>query len=510
MTRKRRILMLVHPGRIFVEAMRNYLTGLETYSNNEVLFETAVDRGVRYGYDVERDVDLSAFDVVVIHYSLRVALDRVAPNFKDALARFEGLKVLIIQDEYQNTNQAREWIANSGTHVVLTVVPEQHIAAVYPAELCGDAEFINVLTGYVPLVFESGFQPIPHAIREYDIVHRGRDLPMWLGDLAREKLVIAERMAEAADAHGLQHDIKWKTEDRIHGSDWYRFVQSGRVTLGSESGANVFDLTGELSAAVNSFQAEHPEVPYDIVAERFVEEENIGVRMNQISPRIFEAIGLRTGLALFEGDYSGVVQPDEHFIPIKKDFSNLDKVIESIRDVAAVEAMTARAHRDVIASGQYSFRRLAELLDEVVERKFRELDHIVPSPTDGLPRSRSAVLGTSAGGLMAQELSTTAEVLQFHAKRSTEFATKLREQADDPAIDRVRAKLAGAKQEISRLESELHTASTDHGTLTTAIADLESEAKPDLKTSARRTAMLAKHHALRSLKETRARLKGDR
>jgi len=39
-----------------------------------------------------------------------------------------------------------------------------------------------------------------------------------------------------------------------------------------------------------------------------------------ISPRVFEAGLLKSGLILVKGDYSDVVRPWEHYIPIERDF----------------------------------------------------------------------------------------------------------------------------------------------------------------------------------------------
>ena len=45
-----------------------------------------------------------------------------------------------------------------------------------------------------------------------------------------------------------------------------------------------------------------------------------------ISPRHFEAAALRVCQVLFEGRYSGVMEPMRHYIPLRKDFSNFDEV----------------------------------------------------------------------------------------------------------------------------------------------------------------------------------------
>src|SRR6185437_1349650 len=79
------------------------------------------------------------------------------------------------------------------------------------------------------------------------------------------------------------------------------------------------------------------------------------VSMNQISPKVFEAVRLKTGLILMEGNWSDVLEPFTHYLPIKKDWSNIEDVLTAVMDDKKLAVMTERAHRDLIASGRYSY-----------------------------------------------------------------------------------------------------------------------------------------------------------
>jgi hypothetical protein len=113
---------------------------------------------------------------------------------------------------------------------------------------------------------------------------------------------------------------------------------------------------------------ENPELTFDEAFERFLRPHEGRVHMNQVPPKVFEAAALRTALVMFEGHYSGVVQPDEHFIPLKKDFSNAEEVIEKVRDISYLEAMTERTHRDIVRSGQFSYAVLGMKVAEAIDR----------------------------------------------------------------------------------------------------------------------------------------------
>jgi hypothetical protein len=90
--------------------------------------------------------------------------------------------------------------------------------------------------------------------------------------------------------------------------------------------------------------------------------------MNQISPKIFEAISHKTALILFEGSYSGVITPHKHYIPLKKDFSNVDDIFKILQDDDKLDSITNTAFNDCIASGKYSYQALITQFDAAIGR----------------------------------------------------------------------------------------------------------------------------------------------
>lgn len=200
------------------------------------------------------------------------------------------------------------------------------------------------------------------------IGYRGRPLPIRYGMLGVEKVSVGAITKKYCEAHGVVTDIAWSEESRIYGPKWYEFMVSCRSMLGSESGSNVFDWDGSLVQSVAEFKQQNPAASESEVYESLVRVNEIDGIMNQVSPRVFEAIAARTVLVLFEGNYSGVVKPGEHFIPLKKDGSNLAEVVSLLQDGAYVDAMAERAFRDVIASGRYSYKSFVNFVDTEMER----------------------------------------------------------------------------------------------------------------------------------------------
>jgi hypothetical protein len=259
-----------------------------------------------------------------------------------------------------------------GIDVLFSLVPQRELANVWTEDRLPGVEKLTTLAGYVSeAALRYPAQPL--EARPVDVGYRGRTLPYWIGIIGQEKAWIAQEFARRCDAAGLRCDLGWRESDRIYGRSWFDFIASCRVTLGTESGATITDFDSSLEHRTDEYIRDHPDADFWEVHREILEPYEGNVRMNIVSPRIFEAIALRTGLVLFPGEYSGVVEPEKHYIPLEKDFSNFDAVVAAIRDTASLKAMVDRAYQDVIASGRYAYERLVEqfdsILDERVERR---------------------------------------------------------------------------------------------------------------------------------------------
>lgn len=315
-----------------------------------------------------RGIDWTAFDAVVVHYSARLVTQSVSTGMRKHLARFGGHKVLFVQDEYDLTEHLRELIVSLGIDLVFTCVPTESIKVVYPPERFPNTRFTSTLTGFVPADPMTPDEWADPAERPLLVGYRGRALPFWYGDLGQEKQEIAERFRLECEKRNLPCDIEWDDRHRIYGDAWPRFMGSCRATLGTESGSNLFDDDGGLRRRFIEWQAAHPCGNYAAARAAVLGDLVEKPLMNQVSPRIFEAIASGTALVLYEGSYSGVVRPDTHYIPLRKDFSNIEAVFAVLTDPAALRAMTRRAYRDVIESGAWSYPAFVADYDRHVDQ----------------------------------------------------------------------------------------------------------------------------------------------
>ncbi len=360
---KLNVLILYEGKSTYTSTVKEYIDAFKNFSGHNIYYDVASDQSKCY-------VQFEYFDVVVIHYSLRLCLESggctLSPAYADSLRDSTAYKIAIIQDEYDLTDIVKKRLMDLKINAVFTCVPHEFIEKVYPKEELPDIEFFQCLTGYSP--DESSIQVDIPSIesRQNKIVYRGRKLSYRYGDLGQEKKNIGERMKQICQEKNIQVDIEVDDDYRIYGKKWYKFLANSRSTLGTESGANIFDFDGTITKNVTQMMASNPDATYNDVYTTLLQEHEGSVMMNQISPKIFEAIFLRTALILFEGEYSGIVQPHKHYIPLKKDFSNVDDVLAKINDTPYLTQLTQRAYEDIIDSGKYSYQKFIRHFDYVV------------------------------------------------------------------------------------------------------------------------------------------------
>lgn len=306
------------------------------------------------------------FSVIVIHYSVCGWYPySLPPKFHAYLQQARGsYKIAFFQDEYRYWPQRSEFIETAGISCVYTLVEPQYFADTYRKRTRVE-KLIYTLPGYASDEFVqlARARSRPSQERTIDVGYRGRRLPHWMGRGSQEKHLIAERFGELARGLDLRLDLESEESKRLYGKHYYKFLANCRAMLGVEAGVSIFDVNDVVRPAYERLLAERPGLTFEEAHLELLWRYEDNIYYRTISPRHFEAAAFRICQILFEGRYSGILQPMVHYIPLKKDFSNFDEVIRRFRDDALRETLVENAYRDLIASGQYSYRRFVESFD---------------------------------------------------------------------------------------------------------------------------------------------------
>ena len=309
----------------------------------------------------------TAPDLCILHTTL-LSHARWHYSFADYRRRLHWIanlrcpKVALPQDEYDHAAVMDEWLLELGVTSVYSCFGPAQWATLYP-RLVQHADCHETLTGFIDEDAATAIAGhiVPHTQRPRDIVYRARNLPYWLGSHGQLKHRIAEVVQERAGSHGLRTDISTRAEDTIYGDGWLDFLMSGRAVIGAESGSSVLDARGEIQRHISRLLAEQPDLTFDEVDAQMPSGWD-SYAFFAISPRHLEAVITKTAQVLVEGRYSGVLEPELHYIPVRRDFSNLDEALERLHDVEDVGAMTERAYRDIYLSGRNNLSTFADQL----------------------------------------------------------------------------------------------------------------------------------------------------
>jgi hypothetical protein len=277
------------------------------------------------------------------------------------------VKIALPQDEYDHSEILDEWLYELGVSCVFSVFDARETQRLYPL-LYGHADFRRALTGYIDekAADRCATAMVPLDRRSYQIVYRATHLPFWFGSHGQLKHRLGEAVAKLAEARGLRHNISTKTEDAILGERWLEFLMSGRTVIGCESGSSVLDRRGEVRARIDALVRADPSVTFEEVNAMMPPGWD-DYRFFALSPRHLEAVITKTPQILVEGHYDGILSPDEHYVPVRRDLANVDEALEKVHDLRLLESVAARSYEDIYLSGKFTYRALARELEAVLD-----------------------------------------------------------------------------------------------------------------------------------------------
>ncbi len=349
-----------------VAAVRDALYAFERHSRGRCWY---LNLGVRR---VPWWLRLVPFDAVV--FQTTMLWDRANPALADRhlrkLRRLQGVgrhRVALPQDEYLHTRALVRLIDELDIDHVFSVGSESEWGKLYESLDRSRVGISRVLTGYLSGETLSRIDAIVRAQgeRRTAIGYRAARVPPSLGRQGLLKTEIANRVGEVAATRGLEVDIAIGPNATIRGDGWYRFLANCRYTIGVEGGASVHDPDGAIQQATVRYLAAHPDASFEEVEANCFPGRDGDIDYVAISPRHLEACATRTAQVLIEGSYNGILRPGEHYIELRRDFSNLDDVLDLIENDSERARLTEAAYRDVVASGAYTYEHFVREVEAV-------------------------------------------------------------------------------------------------------------------------------------------------
>jgi hypothetical protein len=305
-------------------------------------------------------LDIVAIIFDTIFLSMHWSPDYFRARTRDCLAfrELDCTKIAVVQDEFYNLDLVVDFLRRVGITHVFTCSDAAEWNKFYGKLDLGNVALRTALTGYVDERRLGRLPTKPIAERSIDIGYRAWANPYWLGEHGLEKVRVGQIIARAARERGLCIDINNPAAlDFLIGDGWFGFLAECRAVIGVEGGASILDRDGSVKTRVEAYVAEHAGASFEEARDACFPGRDHEINLACLSPRHFEACMMRTAQVLLEGRYNGVFEPWKHYIPIKKDYSNLEQVFAALGDSEGLQRMVDRAYDDIIASGKWSYRR---------------------------------------------------------------------------------------------------------------------------------------------------------
>jgi hypothetical protein len=291
-------------------------------------------------------------DAIVLLHSVFSNTQQLGGRLLDAVARRPEPKAFFIGNEYKAMPEKMQFCETLGLSLLVSQSSSQAVHALYRERLgCSVTGIPN--TGLDTSLFASAAAT---AARPIDLGYRAEISPSYLGH--NERVEIAEYFREHAARFGLAVDISLDRSDRFDEAGWSRFLNRCKGQLGTEAGGDYFELTDTTRLAVLAYEREHPEAPFEEVRRHFFDGYRHPTPLRVLSGRHVEAAGTRTAQVLFEGHYDGYFRPDEHYIPLRKDFRNADDAIRKFRDEGYARRIADNAWS--VATRDLTYERLID------------------------------------------------------------------------------------------------------------------------------------------------------
>lgn len=322
-------------------------------------------------------LDLRRFDGVIVHPTVSYAPSTVQAldaGIDPPLSEYDGVKILMKQDEQVNAGLLGPLVRDKGFDIVFTCVPPAEQEKVYPRAVIGpDCTLIQTFTGYVSPDMRQRFS---RGARDLGLTYRGSIQPLAFGRLGYEKRGVGYDMEAALQPYAdVRSDISSRWEDRLSGTEWSNFLARSGVVLGVESGSNIFDFDGSVAEWCRGYDERHrgedatTYAYYKRAHDEFLHTVEDNVNYAQISPRHFEAAASGAAQLLYEGEYSGLFLPDRHFFPLRKDLSNIDAVMDFLRDDTVQRRMAEAAFEEIILGPANWYEAFVAEADRAVDAK---------------------------------------------------------------------------------------------------------------------------------------------
>jgi len=256
-----------------------------------------------------------------------------------------GKLVVFVGNEYNLLDQKINFLKTVNADYICSQLPEE--AANWLYQECVGSRVLSLPHALNPKVYF----PIPEVDQVVDFGFIGDLYHDLIGD--RERTDLIRFFIDRGKELGLTCDIR---SQRLPRAQWVDFLRRCKGMLGAESGTYYLDRTGQRIEGARQYVKTHRKALFEEVHSLFFKGATNTISGKAISSRHFEPVGTRTCQLLIEGKYNGILKANEHYIPVKRDLSNIEEAVRKFKDDAYRLLIANKAYEYVLSSHTYKHR----------------------------------------------------------------------------------------------------------------------------------------------------------
>jgi hypothetical protein len=291
-------------------------------------------------------IGINRYDLIIVSHAAAGDDMTILSRVQRLFDRRRGKLVVFIGNEYDILDEKIAFMRQTGAEYICTQLPIE--AARYLYAECNQAKLVEMPHA----LNQSNYHVVAGASRDIDIGFVGDIYWPFVGD--RERTDLIEWFEQNGQANGLSCDIR---KQRMPRADWNLFLNKCRAIIGAESGTYYLNERGRLLERARAYNLhENRAASFTEVFNRFYNGQPREVSGKSVSSRHFEPIGAKTCQILLEGHYNGILKPDEHYIPVRRDLADVQEAIGKFRDEGFRQKIVENAYDYVMNGHTYDHR----------------------------------------------------------------------------------------------------------------------------------------------------------
>ena len=290
--------------------------------------------------------------IVLLHSVIGDNMELITP-YGSYLKNRKGKLLSFVGNEYILMKEKKNFLMEVEVDYIASQLPKQAFSFVYKE--------LNAVLIEAPHALQEKFYKPGIYKRKFDISFVGAQYPIFIGDRERNNFI----KYVSNQTPFMNNNINIGKNANVPRHLWKEILQKSNATVGAEAGTYFLDRNGSLLEKAKIYCENYPNADLEEILEEIFNKTNKDyISGKALSSRHFEPIGTHTCQILLEGDYHGILIKDEHYISVKKDYSNFDQALDTYLDPKKRNDIVEKAYNFVIKDHTYS-KRIQHIINKI-------------------------------------------------------------------------------------------------------------------------------------------------